>query len=139
MLFCLDLTSHSWLHNVGPSVAWMTSCNGPCSSPSFNASNADWFKIGQKGLLWGTIVEGMWFQHEFQDWDGGPNIWTETIPKDLKAGEYLIRHEIIALHIANKPQWYPECAHLKVSGKGKKVPGKKFLARLPGAWSLSRK
>jgi cellulase len=28
--------------------------------------------------------------------------WTVTIPKDLKAGQYLIRHEIIALHLANE-------------------------------------
>jgi hypothetical protein len=28
--------------------------------------------------------------------------WTVNIPKDLKAGQYLIRHEIIALHLANE-------------------------------------
>ncbi|CAG8958420.1 hypothetical protein HYFRA_00011097 [Hymenoscyphus fraxineus] len=126
----------SWLHNVGPMIAWLAHCNGPCASPSFNASAAEWFKIGQRGLLSGGIVEGWWYQREFQDWTGGPNIWTETLPKALKAGEYLIRHEILALHIEDKPQWYMECAHLNVSGPGTGFPGERFRVGIPGVWRL---
>lgn len=32
--------------------------------------------------------------------------WTVTIPKTLKPGNYLIRHETIAMHTSNAPQWY---------------------------------
>ena len=31
-------------------------------------------------------------------------LWTTTIPASLVAGEYLIRHELIAVHQANNPQ-----------------------------------
>lgn len=114
----------------------MADCHGPCSE--FNSSEGDWFKIAQEGLLSGTVTEGWWYQRNFQEWDGGPSKWSERIPASLKPGEYLIRHEIIALHIANRPQWYPECAHLVVSGNGTEVPGKEYLAKLPGLWSMDR-
>ncbi|KAG9229892.1 glycosyl hydrolase family 61-domain-containing protein [Amylocarpus encephaloides] len=127
-----------WLHAIGPMVAWLAPCDGSCNSPSFNASAASWFKIGQRGLLSGGVVEGTWFQREFQDWSGAPNIWTETIPKNLKPGEYLIRHEIISLHIPNAPQFYMQCANLRVTGKGNKLPGKKYLGTLPGVWRMDR-
>ncbi|KAF4621501.1 hypothetical protein G7Y89_g14572 [Cudoniella acicularis] len=131
-----DITAiyYYWLHNVGPMIAWMADCGGPCNK--FNASEGKWFKIGQRGLLSGGIVEGNWFQRQFQNWEGLPCNWTETIPASLKPGNYLIRHEIVALHIPNSPQFYPECAHLEVSGKGTKTPGKKYLGSFPGIWSL---
>ncbi|RDL32993.1 putative glycoside hydrolase family 61 protein [Venustampulla echinocandica] len=126
-----------WLHNVGPMITWMADCEGPCEK--FDSSTGKWFKIWQEGLLSGGVVEGWWWQRNFQNWEGdGECVWPVTIPKDLKPGNYLIRHEIIALHIANKPQWYPECAHLKVSGNGTKVPGEEYLASLPGVWTLDQ-
>ncbi|KAH8679779.1 glycoside hydrolase family 61 protein [Tricladium varicosporioides] len=124
-----------WLHNVGPMITWMASCNGPCSQTKPNSLS--WFKIAERGHISGTIVEGWWFQRDFQDWTGKPCNWTETIPKSLKSGEYLIRHEIIALHIPNSPQFYPECAHLVVSGHGTKMPSKKYLGSFPGIWSMN--
>ncbi|KAI1370937.1 endoglucanase-4 [Hypoxylon crocopeplum] len=48
-----------------------------------------------------------------------------TIPRNLKAGDYVIRHEIIALHGAtndNGAQAYPQCLNLRVSGSGKVAP-----------------
>ncbi|TVY84956.1 Cellulose-growth-specific protein [Lachnellula suecica] len=125
-----------WLHTVGPMIVWMADCHGPCSD--FNATEGDWFKIAQEGLISGTVTEGTWYQRQFQEWDGSASLWPETIPATLKPGNYLIRHEIIALHIANKPQWYPECAHLVVSGNGTDVPGEEYLAKIPGVWSLNQ-
>ncbi|KAF3928605.1 Endoglucanase-4 [Arthrobotrys entomopaga] len=49
--------------------------------------------------------------------------WTVTIPAALPSGEYLIRHELLALHQANNPQFYPECAQLTVTGGGNGTPG----------------
>jgi len=44
------------------------------------------------------------------------------IPKDLAPGNYLLRHEIVALHIApNNPEqaeFYPSCINLIVTGSG---------------------
>lgn len=126
-----------WVHTVGPMIAWMTDCKGPCSD--FDPTDADWFKIGEKGLLWGTIELGGWFQKEFSRWDGSPSLWSETVPKDLKPGNYLLRNEIISLHSSHKPQFYPECAHLVVSGDGDAFPGKEYMAKIPGVWSMDRK
>lgn len=48
-----------------------------------------------------------------------------TIPSSLKAGAYVLRHEIISLHASrtdNGAQNYPQCVNLMVSGSGSKVP-----------------
>lgn len=58
-----------------------------------------------------------------------------TIPSCLKPGNYLVRHEIIALHSAYNEggaQFYPGCHQLKVSGEGTKVPSE--LVSFPGAY-----
>lgn len=83
----------------------------------------------------GTIEEGWWGQRALQNWDGSPDLWTSTIPKDLRPGNYLLRHEIIAIHIPNKPQWYPECVQLVLEGEGKSVPGEEYMAKIPGVWT----
>jgi hypothetical protein len=36
-------------------------------------------------------------------------------------------------------QFYPECAHLVVSGEGDKFPGMEYMAKIPGVWSMDRK
>jgi cellulase len=47
--------------------------------------------------------------------------WDFTVPANLAAGNYVLRHEIIALHAAgqvNGAQAYPQCINLKVTGGG---------------------
>jgi cellulase len=47
--------------------------------------------------------------------------WDVTIPSNLAPGNYVLRHEIIALHAAGQPggaQAYPQCINLKVEGSG---------------------
>ena len=58
-----------------------------------------------------------------------------TVPACLKPGYYLVRHEIIALHIAQTvggAEFYPSCHQLKVSGSGTVTPTK--LVSFPGAY-----
>ncbi|KAG8736428.1 hypothetical protein FRC11_002646, partial [Ceratobasidium sp. 423] len=49
-----------------------------------------------------------------------------TIPGDIKAGEYLVRHEPISLHGAHSTaegaQYYPACIQVKVTGGGNASP-----------------
>lgn len=126
-----------WVHTVGPMIAWMAHCpNDDCFTAE--SSTLDWFKIGQKGLEGGTIELGDWFQKTFSRWDGSPNLWSETVPKSLKGGRYLVRHEIISLHSANKPQFYAECANLEVQGEGAEYPEEKYMAKFPGVWSMDQ-
>lgn len=55
----------------------------------------------------------------------------------LAPGNYLIRHELIALHQANAPQFYPECAQIKVTGSGTAQPDASYKAAIPGYCSNS--
>ncbi|KAG8160908.1 hypothetical protein KVR01_009172 [Diaporthe batatas] len=51
--------------------------------------------------------------------------WLVRIPADLASGNYVLRHEIIALHSAGNPngaQSYPQCLNLAVTGTGSAQP-----------------
>lgn len=57
-----------------------------------------------------------------------------TIPKSLSNGEYLLRHEILGLHVAgnlNGAQFYPSCAQITITGGGSANP---TGVALPGAY-----
>ncbi|KAL2148254.1 hypothetical protein VTH82DRAFT_2402 [Thermothelomyces myriococcoides] len=121
-----------WPHDIGPIVVWMAYCGSePASCSSFNGTGNHWFKIAEAGLLSGTIHEGVWAQKEMIS---NNYTWTVTIPEQLKSGAYLIRHELIALHVPFEPEFYPECAHLYVQGSGDALPGEEYLASIPGVW-----
>ena len=63
---------------------------------------------------------------------------TATIPDTLAPGNYLIRHEIIALHLAtsfNGAEFYPSCTQLQVGGSQTGGPKDSELVSLPGAYS----
>jgi hypothetical protein len=76
------------------------------------------------------------------------NITYATIPHDIKAGKYVVRHEIIAMHFSTEdsvwqradppilgPQHYIECFNIEVTGGGTATPqGAKF----PGAYKHFR-
>lgn len=63
--------------------------------------------------------------------------WESNIPSSLAPGNYLIRHELLALHQANTPQFYAECAQIVVSGSGSASPSGNYLANIPGYASQS--
>lgn len=88
-----------WLHPVGPMSVWLADCDGPCEDTDVN--QLDFFKIWEAGLLEGTLEEGMWYQKQFQNWDGTPDLWPVTIPSTIKPGLYVVRHEIMSIHVAN--------------------------------------
>jgi len=61
-----------------------------------------------------------------------------TIPTSVPDGEYLLRVEHIALHMAmqaNKAQFYLACSQIQITGGGKGTPGP--LVSLPGAYKSS--
>ncbi|KAK3356579.1 glycoside hydrolase [Lasiosphaeria hispida] len=62
--------------------------------------------------------------------------WTVAIPPKLAPGEYLLRHEILGLHVADKrmgAQFYPSCTQIRVTqgGTAQLPEGVAF----PGAYS----
>lgn len=60
-----------------------------------------------------------------------------TIPSDIAPGNYLIRHEIIALHLAiteGGAEFYPSCTQIAISGNGSGRPKSEELVSFPGAY-----
>jgi hypothetical protein len=121
-----------WPHDIGAVVVWMAYCGaGAAACSSFNGTGRHWFKIDQAGLLSGGMRQGLWAQKQLI---ANNFTWSATIPEKLKGGAYLMRHELIALHVPFTPEFYPECAHLHVLSSGDETPGEEYLARIPGVW-----
>ncbi|KAH7072414.1 glycosyl hydrolase family 61-domain-containing protein, partial [Paraphoma chrysanthemicola] len=119
------LTAH-WKQSAV--MVYMAKCPGSCDS--WDGSGKVWFKIDEEGLVSGTEYAGIWAGDAILD----TLIWNTTIPASLVPGNYLIRHEILALHQANNPQFYPECAQFTVTGSGTASPPAADLVAFPGAY-----
>ncbi len=111
---------------------WLAPCGADCSTVDVNS--VGWFKIREAGLLSGDLVEEVWYQKQFQRWNGSPALWPVVLPRELKSGLHLIRHEISSIHVEDKPQFYPECAHLNVTGGGGLVVLEELTVRFPGVY-----
>ncbi|KAK4442335.1 glycoside hydrolase [Podospora aff. communis PSN243] len=123
-----------WTHAQGPILVWLYKCAGAHSS--CDGSGAGWFKIDEAGfkgdgktVFLDTERPSGW---EIAKLVGGNKGWTSTLPPGLAAGNYLIRHELIALHQANAPQFYPECAQLTITGTGTAEPPASYKVAIPG-------
>ncbi|KAH8149139.1 uncharacterized protein LAJ45_06678 [Morchella importuna] len=104
---------NEWPHQ-GPIFTYMAKCDPDCGSFT-GTSGPVWFKIHEQGY---NNVTNQWATQKLFD-DG--NTWTSTIPACLAPGDYLVRHEIIALSDAYKSggcQFYPSCAQVTVVGSG---------------------
>lgn len=61
-----------------------------------------------------------------------------TLPSNIAPGNYIMRHEIIALHLANEKggaEFYPSCSQLNITGSGTGAPTASELVSFPGAYS----
>ncbi|KAK8016690.1 Endoglucanase-4 [Apiospora rasikravindrae] len=104
----------------GPVIDYMAKCSGSCSS--VDPSSLEFFKVDEAGLVDGSSQPGKWAS---DDLIKAGNKWTVTVPADLAEGEYVLRHEMIALHEGNREggaQFYPQCVNLKVTGGGSSTP-----------------
>ncbi|KAI5458933.1 glycosyl hydrolase family 61-domain-containing protein [Mariannaea sp. PMI_226] len=97
----------------GPIINYIAPYNGETT-----AGTLSWSKISQSSIVSGTTwVTDNLIANNFST--------STTIPSKLKPGNYVIRHEIIALHSAqndNGAQAYPQCLNLKVGGSGTVSP-----------------
>ncbi|KAJ3574602.1 hypothetical protein NP233_g1662 [Leucocoprinus birnbaumii] len=118
-----------WPHNTGPMLTYMASC-GDQTCDKFDSTQAKWFKIEQIGQK----SDGTWYQADLMQGKTADI----TLPSNIAPGNYLIRHEIIALHLADSKggaEFYPSCAQLTVGGSGTGKPKDSELVSLPGAYS----
>ena len=118
-----------WGHEWGPMTAYLADCKGPCDAVDVNDGVRRWFKVDEGGLLNGTAMSGRWKQRDLVE--GLP--WSVKIPRRLKPGFYLIRHEVLVVHTVPN-QWYVECAQIEVTGSGTEAPAAGELVSFPGAY-----
>ncbi|KAI0630388.1 glycosyl hydrolase family 61-domain-containing protein [Trametes polyzona] len=114
--------------HLGPVSTYMASCKGDCTK--FDATKAQWFKIDAAGYSNGKWASAQLIDNGFK--------WTSTIPSQLQSGKYLVRHEIVALHSAGQPQFYPGCAQVEVTGGGNQLPSGSSLVSFPGAYDNAK-
>jgi hypothetical protein len=103
--------------HMGPVITYMANCNGDCAAVDKTALK--FFKIDEAGYdasskSWAAV-----------DMIVNNNTWTVTVPSNVAAGNYVFRHEIIALHGAgseNGAQNYPQCVNIEVTGSGTENP-----------------
>ncbi|KAK3328264.1 glycosyl hydrolase family 61-domain-containing protein [Cercophora scortea] len=103
----------------GPVIDYLAACNGNCET--VDKTSLNFFKIDSAGLVSGG-APGVWASDTLI---ANNNSWLVQIPATLKPGNYVLRHEIIALHSAgqtNGAQAYPQCFNLAVTGSGTVVP-----------------
>ncbi|KAI0751843.1 glycoside hydrolase family 61 protein [Daedaleopsis nitida] len=110
----------------GPVISYLAKIPDATQS---DVTGLKWFKIQQDGY---TPSTNTWAVDRLIQNKGKVSF---TIPSCIESGQYLLRHEIIALHAAsNYPgaQFYMECAQINVTGgSGSKTPA---TVSFPGAY-----
>ena len=100
--------------HAGPILDYIAPVSGDFSAIS--PSSLSWTKI-QQGAWKSGSNPGSWVT---DDMVKNNFSWDLTIP-NLAPGNYVLRHEIIALHAGGQPngaQAYPQCVNIQVSGSG---------------------
>ncbi|KAF2238404.1 lytic polysaccharide monooxygenase, partial [Viridothelium virens] len=104
----------------GPVIDYLANCNGACET--VDKTKLEFFKIDGVGLVNDNPVPGTWASDQLI---ANNNSWVVTIPKSIAPGNYVLRHEIIALHSAGSAggaQMYPHCINLQITGSGTTKP-----------------
>ncbi|RPD53086.1 hypothetical protein L226DRAFT_473662 [Lentinus tigrinus ALCF2SS1-7] len=118
----------NWPHNTGPMLTYMASC-GDTTCDKFDASNAQWFKVDEVGK---KSDGSAWVQQDIMN----GKTYSFTLPDNIQPGDYLIRHEIIALQLAvseGGAEFYPSCTQVRIGGNGNGAPN--ATVSFPGAYS----
>ncbi|KAG8984725.1 Esterase/lipase/thioesterase [Tulasnella sp. JGI-2019a] len=116
--------------HFGPVITYMAKVpSGTNVTTWLPGTAAVWFKVDEAGLY----ADGTWAANG-KLIDQGSS-WTFTIPAQLAPGQYIIRHEIIALHSSYTypgAQSYPSCIQIQVTGSGTVTPSGSNLVAFPG-------
>lgn len=100
----------------GPILNYLAPCNGDCSK--VDKTSLKFFKIDAQGLIDGSNPPGTWASDNMIE---NNNTYTFTMSEAIADGNYVLRHELIALHSAgqtNGAQNYVQCVNIKVTGGG---------------------
>ncbi|KAK0113419.1 hypothetical protein ONS95_013676 [Cadophora gregata] len=117
----VDLHWNTWPESHhGPVINYLANCGGDCAT--VDKATLKWFKISESGLLDNSAAPGNWASDALM---ANNLTGSVTIPSTIAPGNYVLRHEIIALHSAGQAdgaQNYPFCVNLEVSGSGTDNP-----------------
>jgi hypothetical protein len=103
----------------GPVIDYLANCHGSCAV--VDKTSLKFNKIDQAGLYSNSTTPWTVGRYASDKLIADGNKWTVTIPSYVAPGNYVLRHEIIALHSAYDPngaQNYPQCINLEITGKG---------------------
>lgn len=97
--------------HMGPAFTYVANCHGNCSD--VEKETLEWVKIDEEA-----------FDAETREWANVKmistnNTWTTTVPETLAPGNYVFRHEIIAIY---GKQHYPSCINIEITGDGTDEP-----------------
>lgn len=101
----------------------------PAANSEAAGTGKTWFKIWEWPPTWSASTGLVFASENIQS-------FTFTIPKSLPSGQYLVRGEQIALHVAGTyggAQFYIGCAQINVINGGSGTPGP--LTSFPGAYT----
>jgi lytic cellulose monooxygenase (C1-hydroxylating) len=113
----------------GPVMNFLTKCPGTCSQ--YKGDDGDvWVKFQQE-----TCANGTWASDNLAN---NHHSYTVNIPSRLEPGEYLLLHEILALHGGGNiggARLYPVCIQLTITSNG--TTSLPSAVALPGNYTLT--
>ncbi|KAK0333915.1 hypothetical protein LTS16_024166 [Friedmanniomyces endolithicus] len=116
----IDLQWNTWpSSHHGPVIDYLARCTGDCTKQ--DKSKLTFFKVDALGLTDDSAPPGLWGTDKLI---ANNNTWTMKIPSGL-SGNFVLRHEIIALHSAGNSdgaQNYTNCLNLIITGTGTERP-----------------
>ncbi|KAI9170837.1 putative endo-beta-1,4-glucanase D [Paramyrothecium foliicola] len=129
--------SSQQVNHPGPTQYWIAKVPSGQSATSWDGSGAVWARLStttptvdqNKQQHWPGEIDKLIFADLYRTVD-------VKIPASIANGEYLLRVEQIALHMAQQPggaQFYLACSQIKITGGGSGTPGP--LVSLPGGYS----
>ncbi|SPQ22679.1 c85eb5ef-8188-4d2e-8333-9e38c8940d7e [Thermothielavioides terrestris] len=120
--------------HYGPVMVYMSKVDDAVTADG----SSGWFKVFQdswaKNPSGSTGDDDYWGTKDLNSCCGKMNV---KIPEDIEPGDYLLRAEVIALHVAASSggaQFYMSCYQLTVTGSGSATPS---TVKFPGAYSAS--
>lgn len=129
-----------WPHEMGPMITYMAKVPAGQTADKVDPAKLDFFKVQEHGL--DPENKGKWFVE--RQMKLGTD-YVVNVPKAIEDGDYIMRHEIIALHLADKvggAEFYSSCFQLRVkggTGSGAVTPTAKFpgeyTAKNPGIFT----
>ncbi|KAL5480779.1 hypothetical protein ACEPAI_9719 [Sanghuangporus weigelae] len=119
--------------HVGPVITYLAAVPVGTDVTTYSpGTDPVWFKIDEAGKNdqgeWAATY-GLYATN---------SVYSVSIPESLRPGQYIVRHEIVALHQSYSypgAQFYPSCIQIEVTGCGNAFPTDDFLDSFPGAYT----